>query len=301
MTSKQFNNNTYPIPLQATKSQQITVPDLSTSVSTTGRSQLGADFKPSPFCVICGRGKESYDHEGNHNFRELATMFAARYSRAGSKGERTEIVSEMVGMIHQANGTFCQFESGAWFKVAEHYAREKAGALLRDMVHTQQRSPVKAKTAKKTKAKPANPRTQNKKETQTLAQYGQQLVEQNGTAGHPDDSAPTQQCGMQLVEQDGIAGGWHSDDSSRSTWSCCALGRGSQDVSNHRKRCDPLGFKENSLEDEDDLFFDIFPMDSSLHATRLTPLTSTITTTPLTGGAACCMVCVPSSLFNPAA
>jgi hypothetical protein len=274
MASKQLNINTHPASLQATKSQQITVPDLSTSVSTTGRSQLGADFKPSPFCVICGRGKESYDHEGNHNFRELATMFAARYSRAGSKGERTEIVSEMVGMIHQANGIFCQFENGAWFKVAEHYAREKAGALLRDMAHTQQRSPIKAKKTKKTKktkAKPARPRIQEQNKTQTQ-QNGQKLVE--GTAGHPDDSTPTQQCGAQMIE--GTAG--HSDNSTP-TQHCdeqmiedgTASG-GTRTILTCRHGLagengkDPLGLKDNSLEDEDD-FFDIFRMDS-LHATR---------------------------------
>jgi hypothetical protein len=162
MTSNQFNSspNQYPVqPLlvatSSSKQQIMKVSSRSVSppaVSKTKRSQLGADFTPSRFSVICGRGKDSYDHVGNHHFRELASMFVARYSRASSKADKSEIVSDMVGIIHQADGIFCKFEKGAWFKVEDHYAREKAGALLRDMVQTQQpSSPVKAKQVKKAK------------------------------------------------------------------------------------------------------------------------------------------------------
>jgi hypothetical protein len=166
MENKQFNNSPHPVPSQATSSMDcsqrtLKVSDLSASgsASRNERSLLGADFKPSVFSVICGRGKDSYDHVGNHHFRELATMFVARYGRAGSKADKTDIVSEMVDMIHQAEGTFCKFENGAWYKVDDCYAREKAGALLRDMVHAQRRAPpVKAKKAKKTKAKPTRPK-----------------------------------------------------------------------------------------------------------------------------------------------
>jgi hypothetical protein len=245
MASKQFNNNTHPVPLQATtNSQLLKVSDLSVSVSKNGRSQLGADFKPSPFSVICGRGRDSYDHVGNYNFRELASMFVARYSRADSKGDRSVIVSEMVGMIYQANGTFCQFEKGVWFKVADHYAREKAAALLRDMVHTQQRSLAKAKKVKKskTKAKPAHPKIQEKNKKAQTPQNSQKQVD--GTAEHSDQ----------------LSDGLHSDDSSTS---CCALRGGYHSVSNRRKRCDLLSFKGNSLESEE-AFFDIFRMDLSL-------------------------------------
>jgi hypothetical protein len=203
-------------------------------------------------------------------------------------------------MIHEAGGTFCKLEEGAWFKVPDHYAREKTGALLRDMVSAQQRSPVKAKKAKKTKAKSAHPRIQRQNNAQTQqidhtlvdgtagysedstptqTQCGQQLVD--GTAGHSDNSTPTQQCREKLVE-DGTADKGHSDDSSMSSWSCWGSCCGE----------DSLGFEENSLEDEDD-FFDIFRKASSLHATRLL--------TPLTDGAECCIVGVPSSLCNPAA
>jgi hypothetical protein len=279
MASKQSNTRPRNVLLQATSSQQINVSNLSASASKTVRAQLGADFAPSRFSVICGRGKDSYDHVGNHHFRELASMFVARYSRASSKADKSEIVSDMVGIIHQADGIFCKFEKGAWFKVGDHYAREKAGALLRDLVNTttQQQSPKtkKVKKAQKTKAKPTRPRSQKQNKTHNQEQYGQQLVD--ATPGHSDGSTPNQQCSAHLVDittrhsndstptqhlvEDGTAsGGPHSDDSSVSTLSYWGE--------------DPLGLEENWLEDEDD-FFDIF-------------------------GADCCIVGVPSSLFNAA-
>jgi hypothetical protein len=148
MASKEFNGNPHSVPLQVTS------------------SPLGADFQPSDFSVICGRGKDSYDHIGNYHFRELATMFVARYSRASSKTDKSEIVSEIVNMIQQAGpgGAFCKYENGAWFKVSDIYAREKVSALLRDMVLAQQGSPAKAEKAK---VKSARPKIQKRSKIQT--------------------------------------------------------------------------------------------------------------------------------------
>jgi hypothetical protein len=234
MSSYQFNNSLHP---GAPNSQRMNISDLSASASRTGRSELGVDFQPSLFSVICGRGKDSYDHAGNHHFRELATMFVARYARAGSKAEKSEIVSEMVGMIHQADGTFCKYEKGTWFKVGDQCAREKASALLRGMLY-KRRSFAKAKA----QAKLFCPRTTEEMENNT-AQKSQQY-------GQPE-----------LV--DGIDS---SDDSSlSSSLSCWGSSK------------DPLLNEDenHSLEDEDD-FFDVFLMDSTLllQATRLTPLTT---------------------------
>jgi hypothetical protein len=288
MTSNQFNSSPHAVQplLEPPSSEQMKVSNLSAApaVSKTKKSQLGDDFEPSRFSVICGRGKDSYDHVGNHHFRELASMFVARYSRANSKADKSEIVSDMIRIIHQADGIFCKFEKGAWFKVGDHCAREKAGALLRDMVHTQQPSPspVKAKQVKKamqTKAKPVRPRIQKPAKTQNQqlvdsttghsngsipteaqAQYGQLLVKYD-TASHSEGSAPTQQCGeYELMIEGGNAGIWPSDESSVSTLSYSVE--------------DLMGFDESWLEVEDD-FLDIFRPE-------------------------CCIVGVPSYLSNAA-
>jgi hypothetical protein len=284
--------------------RSLKVSDLSASgsVSRNERSLLGADFKPSVFSVICGRGKDSYDHVGNHHFRELASMFVARYARAGSKADKSEIVSEMVGMIHQAEGTFCKFENGAWYKVDDCYAREKAGALLRDMVHTQQRAPpAKAKKAKKTKAKPTSPKIPKQIKTKTQSQQSDHNLVALTTAGHnsddftlvkakyehqsvdhlttaaghhsSDDSVPTHEMTSEkhLVEGSTTAGRkGYSDDSTMSTWSWCGedplLGFEENSLEDEEDYFDMLVFEgDDSLEDEDD-YYNIFTMDSTILA-----------------------------------
>jgi hypothetical protein len=295
MASNHVNSSLHsvqPLLEACTSSEQMKVSSPSASAaSKPKRSQLGDDFTPSRFSVICGRGKDSYDHVGNHHFRELASMFVARYSRASSKADKSEIVSDMVGIIHQADGIFCKFEKGAWFKVGDHYAREKAGALLRDMVQTQQSSSspsssppvVKAKQVKKAKkaeAKVVRPKIQKEMKTQNQ-QYGQQLID--ATSGHSndstpiqvqaqdghllveydtpsysedvrdsEDSAPTLQCGeYELMIEDGNAGVWPSDAHESSV---STLSVSVEDL---------MGFDENWLEVEDD-FLDIFRPECSI-------------------------------------
>jgi hypothetical protein len=152
----------------------------------TKRSQLGVDFQPSQSSVICGRGKQSYSHAGNHRFRMLATMFVKKYSHANRKKDKSAIVSDIVVMIRQAGGIFCRLEKGVWFEVGDHAAREKTSTLLRDLLHTQYRSSAKAKIDRR------RTRNRNEKETQ---QYSPQLVD--GTTGPSDDSsiASWQCCG----------------------------------------------------------------------------------------------------------
>jgi hypothetical protein len=80
-------------------------------------------------------------------------MFIERYSRADSKAAKSAIVSEIIEVIRQADGNFCQLKKGKWFEVADHHAREKVSALLRDLLHTQYRSSAKAKIARRKTAK----------------------------------------------------------------------------------------------------------------------------------------------------
>jgi hypothetical protein len=226
------------------------VSDLSATGSRTGRSQLAFDFQPSVFSVICGRGKDSYDHAGNHHFRELANMFVARYARAGSKIEKSKIVSEMVAMIHQADGVFCKYEDGAWFQVGDQCAREKASALLRGILY-KRRSFAKAKAQAKLFCR----RTTTElplKENSTPMQKTRQ---------------PSHQ--QQLV---GIGCVYDSEDDFSNSLSLSCWGSSSKDT-----LMGDLELDNYSLEGEAD-FFDVFQMDSMSqlqNATRLTPLVST--------------------------
>jgi hypothetical protein len=154
------------VPLQANSKPTYTSELLTAFGPKTGRSQLGADFQPSDLSVICGRGKDSYNHEGNRCFRKLASVFVERYSRADSKTTKSALVFNIVTTIRKAGGHFCKYEKGAWFEVGDRCAREKVSAYFRDMLHTQYRSSAKNKTTRR--------RDRIRQEIQTL-QLGQQL------------------------------------------------------------------------------------------------------------------------------
>jgi hypothetical protein len=136
-------------------------------------------FQLSGFSVVCGRGRDSFNHIGNRRFRILASMFIERYSRANSKASKTVIVSEIIEVIRQADGNFCKFTKGKWIEVADHHAREKVSALLRDLLHTQYRSSAKAKIARRKTAK-----TEIRKKKKQKKQDDQKLVDDTP---HSDD------------------------------------------------------------------------------------------------------------------
>jgi hypothetical protein len=146
-----FDNRPGPnhAPMQA-NSKRTHVSELSAAFGPkTGRSQLGVDFQPSDLSVICGRGKDSYNHEGNHRFRIIASVFVERYSQAESKTTKSALVFNIVTTIRQTGGHFCKYEKGAWFEVGDRCAREKVSAYFRDMLHTQYRSSAKNKTTRR--------------------------------------------------------------------------------------------------------------------------------------------------------
>jgi hypothetical protein len=152
------------------------------SLRSAFRSQLGVDFQPSEYSVICGRGKASYDHTGNHHLRMLASMFVEKYSQTGcGKKHKSTIASHIVALTRESGGLFCKYEQGAWFEVGDHFAREKVSCMFRDMLHNQYRSSAKAKTARR--------RVQTKRsKTQIQQQYSRQLID---GSGHWDDLSTT--------------------------------------------------------------------------------------------------------------
>jgi hypothetical protein len=147
--------------------------------SKTG-AQLGVDFQPSEYSVLCCRGKDSVNHVGNRRFRILASTYVEKYSRADTKAAKSVIVSEIITAIRKAGGSFCKRKKGAWFEVGDHYAREKVSALLRDLLHTQYRSSNKSKIA----IRKARKQSQNQQSSQTLVD----------STGDSDDSSQSSSC-----------------------------------------------------------------------------------------------------------
>jgi hypothetical protein len=115
---------------------------------------LPADFEPNSYSIICGRGSSCYKAVGNRRFRVIVTMFLEQYSLADTKLAKSNIVSQVMDMIHSSGGSFVKQqqqkgEGGQWYQVSTADAREKVGAQFRDCLHEQYRSAAKSKLAQR--------------------------------------------------------------------------------------------------------------------------------------------------------
>ena len=125
---------------------------------------LPSTFIPSSFDVICAQGKEAKNHSGNIHYRTLITDALDQYSKATSKIEKSQIVtdivdtvttesnaagddSEGIGNIGGGSGGFIKKDrsTGRYYNVGEYFAREKIGQNLRDSLSNKYKSSTKAK------------------------------------------------------------------------------------------------------------------------------------------------------------
>jgi hypothetical protein len=111
--------------------------------------QLPANFVPTEFTVICGRGKARTTSIGSRRLKSIVNSFLKPYSEAKNRLEKSAIVSSIVGAIKRGGGNFVKCENGTWWEVDDAYARGKVGCLFRDYLHAQYRSSTKAKRARR--------------------------------------------------------------------------------------------------------------------------------------------------------
>jgi hypothetical protein len=99
----------------------------------TEKTVLPDDYEPSKFSVICGRGKGSYQSDGNVNFRAMIKNNLDRYRDAPGRLEKSFIVSEVLNMIRESCplGAFVKYEAGRWYDLEDAVCREKVGSLFR--------------------------------------------------------------------------------------------------------------------------------------------------------------------------
>eukprot|EP00934_Nitzschia_sp_Nitz4_P005923 Nitzschia sp. Nitz4//scaffold109_size72162//14578//15747//NITZ4_005836-RA/size72162-snap-gene-0.93-mRNA-1//1//CDS//3329532733//5913//frame0 len=101
---------------------------------------LPESFTPGEFDVICQRGKDSFEHCGNKRFRELIDRHLQSYLAAGSRQEKTKIVTNIFDYIRQQaiapSSGFVKKDllTRRWYQVNEKEARDKVGQALRDSI-----------------------------------------------------------------------------------------------------------------------------------------------------------------------
>mmetsp|Transcript_16027 Transcript_16027/g.20283 ORF Transcript_16027/g.20283 Transcript_16027/m.20283 type:complete len:195 (+) Transcript_16027:41-625(+) len=112
---------------------------------------LPDDFTPSSHDIICGKGKDCYDHKGNRWFRHIVSFYVDGYIAAkDSKFKKSKIVSDIFNKIRRYLGRNNGFVSrdrknGNWCQVCAAKAREKIGHELRVAVSNRGKKAEKAK------------------------------------------------------------------------------------------------------------------------------------------------------------
>jgi hypothetical protein len=134
-------------------------------------------FSPGPFDVICGRGKEVWNHSGNVFFRKLVEKGSVRYGDVKTKVERTKVVSDILETIRTKGSGFVKEvrsdrTTKQWIGVSDVLAREKVGQLLRNSLSHRKRSSTTAKSCRRREV------------SCKLLTIGQQVLESNREVRH---------------------------------------------------------------------------------------------------------------------
>ena len=95
---------------------------------------LGKHFIPGDYDVICGRGKQTFTHQGNKHLRSIVQMYSKQYSQAATKTIRTNIVTEVIQWFKARGSGFVKKdpETGIWTEAGEVLIREKVGQHFRN-------------------------------------------------------------------------------------------------------------------------------------------------------------------------
>mmetsp|Transcript_5685 Transcript_5685/g.9892 ORF Transcript_5685/g.9892 Transcript_5685/m.9892 type:complete len:257 (-) Transcript_5685:122-892(-) len=107
-------------------------------------SKLPNTYSPGSYDVICGKGKSCFNHIGNRRFRITVELHLPRYTQSPSRVEKSSIVASIVDIVRSTGAVgFVKRDpdSGDWYDVGDHAAREKVGQTIRDIL--KQRDPVR--------------------------------------------------------------------------------------------------------------------------------------------------------------
>ena len=124
---------------------------------------LGADFTPGEFDVICGRGRQAFNHPGNKFFRTLVQRYHDNFGQAKTRLERTTVVTNVIDEVRSKGMGFVKQDEtgGQWSIVSDRLAREKVGNILRNAQGGKYRSSFKSKQRRRQESiQTVNQRTQ---------------------------------------------------------------------------------------------------------------------------------------------
>jgi len=103
--------------------------------------------------VIFGRDADSWNHEGNRNFRLVIAKYQAQYHAVKLRFDKVAIVAKIVGELKDSGVRFLKRDcrTGKWFEVDHKAYIEKVGHAIRDRQVIRKRKIKKQKAIEKKK------------------------------------------------------------------------------------------------------------------------------------------------------
>jgi hypothetical protein len=149
----------------------IAISALATGVEPSG---LPDDFELTPFDVVCGRGKGSYNRPGNKLFRTIVHNHVDAYQSAKSKLDKSMVLSCIVDQVREQNNGCTRFvkqrrasrgDNKTWYEIGDDLAREKVGHAIREAICTRNAAESKKQDNNNQQAVVSHQVFHNKQET----------------------------------------------------------------------------------------------------------------------------------------
>jgi hypothetical protein len=114
------------------------MPENSSGPDSTGVSSILSlvATEITEFDILLGRGKASYNHDGNRRFRKFIAMHASTYINFDDCFDKSMVIYAVYQSITCARGRFLQYKKSlnGWCEVEPKVARSKIGHAIRDAI-----------------------------------------------------------------------------------------------------------------------------------------------------------------------
>ena len=166
---------------------------------------LPGSWTPDNWSVICGRGKECYEHVGNRRFRLLVDLNLEKYAAAKSKVAKSAIVMSIFDAIIEGsnNGGFVKQDptTKRWSIVDDDSAREKIGQQFRIQLSQKQTKDNKENTSSQKNQQQQQQRRREPKSKQAMKKQNENKKDEAITSTRTKDTSNNTQLEPTLFDE----------------------------------------------------------------------------------------------------
>ena len=166
---------------------------------------LPESWTPDNWSVVCGRGKDCYEHVGNRRFRVLVDLNLEKYAAAKSKVAKSAIVMSIFDAIIEGsnNGGFVKQDptTKRWSIVDDDSAREKIGQQFRIQLSQKQTKDNKENTSSQKNQQQQQQRRREPKSKQAMKKQNENKKDEAITSTRTKDTSNNTQLEPTLFDE----------------------------------------------------------------------------------------------------